>query len=38
MKACGESRKKYFYVNISAVSVIYSRIDWPIANAEFTPM
>lgn len=38
MKACGESRKKYFYVHISAVSVIYTRIDWLLANANLTPM
>lgn len=38
MKACGENRKKYFYVHISAVSVIYTRIDWLLANANLTPM
>lgn len=31
-----ESRKKYFYVSISAVCVIYFRINWPFANTFHT--
>lgn len=39
MKACGKSRKKYFYVYISAVSVIYLVTSIGCRpNDDFTPM